>query len=105
MPGLVKMVNGETNGNGKEEWDCPECRERFDKDVDLQVHMKTEHDIEMVIPPGQIKREEEFKEEEEIEEKHNSSFGDEEAMKALAIAAGEARLANFHCDIPVKFFF
>lgn len=105
MPGLVKMVNGETNGNGKEEWDCPECIERFDKDVDLQVHMKTEHDIEMVIPPGQIKREEEFKEEEEIEEKNNSSFGDEEAMKALAIAAGEARLANFHCDIPVKFIF
>ena len=95
------MVNGETNGNCKE-WDCPECRERFDVDIDLQVHMKTEHDIEMVIPPGYIKKEEhEEEEEEEIEEKTNSSFGDEEAMKALAIAAGEARLANFHCDIPV----
>merc|ERR1719244_1623262 len=107
MPGLVKMVTGETNGNAAanaaaaavKDWDCPECKEKFDRDVDLQTHLKSEHDIEMVLPPTSIKEEEDG--EDLLEEmKVSAQMGDEEAIKALAIAAGEARLANFHCDVP-----
>jgi len=97
MPGLLKMVNGEKNGN-QESWDCPECKARFDRDVDLQAHMKDDHDIEMVIPPCSVKEEDE---EDLLEDlKVSAQLGDQEAIKALAIAAGEARLANFHCDVP-----
>ena len=117
MPGLVKMVSGEKNGNRESQqqepaaWDCPECKAKFDRDVDLRTHMKEEHDIEMVIPPGRIKEEEEEGEEEQqnadrkdfLEEmKASAQLGDQEAIKALAIAAGEARLANFHCDFQVS---
>lgn len=107
MPGLVKMVNGESNGN-RREWDCPECKERFQEDVELQTHMKTQHDIEMVLATGGIKTEEVEEEDEEEDEdmvdemRVSAHLGDEEAIKALAIAAGEARLANFHCNVPVN---
>lgn len=61
LPGLVKMsnepalkrtsidnVSSTAPANG---WQCPECKVKFDKDTELQEHMKKEHDIEMVIPP------------------------------------------------------
>ena len=62
--------------------------------------MKDDHDIEMVIPPCSVKEEDE---EDLLEDlKVSAQLGDQEAIKALAIAAGEARLANFHCDVPVS---
>jgi len=132
MPGLVKMVAGETtNGNRKDNavssatnWECPECGEKLDRDVSLQAHLKTEHDIEMVMPPvptisssslsstttspkqamssAQQPVAVKLEDNEELleEMKVSAQRGDEEAIKALAIAAGEARLANFHCDVP-----
>ena len=86
----------------EKDWDCPECKETFDQDVALQAHMKAEHDIEMVLPPDRQAVKQEEDDQELLEEmKISAQQGDEEAIKALAIAAGEARLANFHCDVTV----
>jgi len=61
LPGLVKMANEPAtkrpsidktgSGTPANAWQCPECKIKFDKDTELQQHMKNEHDIEMVIPP------------------------------------------------------
>ena len=57
MPGLVKMVNGNSSNENivkteEKDWDCPECGSKFSLGVELQVHLKSEHNIEMVLPPG-----------------------------------------------------
>ena len=57
MPGLVKMVGDDArNGNGNNEWPCPECDEKFSRGQSLQSHMKSVHEIEMVLPPEESGR-------------------------------------------------
>merc|ERR1719471_1975135 len=52
MPGLVKMVNGNSSNENivktepDRDWDCPECGDKFGKGKELQTHMKTVHNIE-----------------------------------------------------------
>ena len=106
LPGLVKMLAGDRNGNhtpAQTDWECPECKQNFDKDIELQAHMKAQHDIEMVLQPSTDPVKIEAEEDSLLEDmKVSASKGDTEAIKALAMAAGEARLANFHCDVPVS---
>merc|ERR1719187_2393146 len=57
MPGLVKMVGDDArNGNGNNEWPCPECDKKFSRGQSLQSHMKSVHEIEMVLPPEESGR-------------------------------------------------
>lgn len=97
MPGLVKMVNGNSSNENivkteEKEWDCPECSEKFSRGVELQGHMKTVHNIEMVLQSGQ---------EGERTERAVSPprLASEDGLKALALAAGADRLAQFSCDV------
>ena len=81
-------------GNGKRVWECPECEQKFEKGKQLQMHMKSLHNIEMVLPP-------EAPPDAEEERAVSPPVGDaDEGMKALALAAGADRLAMFNCDAP-----
>merc|ERR1719410_122020 len=145
MPGLVKMVNGNGGDENKVEdhdWDCPECSEKFPKGLELQTHMKTVHNIEMVLQPEEMKANNPSESDWECDmcsqvfktegwlQRHKAkihgvnfpggldpllfSNGDhdleravsppmlntEDGLKALALAAGVDRIAQFHCDAP-----
>ncbi len=54
-PALLPLAEDRSRASpsagGADDWECPECSETFVKDTELQVHMKGEHDIEMVLPP------------------------------------------------------
>ena len=103
MPGLVKMVNGNSSNENivkteEKDWDCPECSSKFSRGVELQGHMKTVHNIEMVLPP----EEEKVGERGEREERPGVSpprLSSEDGLKALALAAGADRLAQFSCEV------
>ena len=97
MPVLLKMPHQVLS---HKDWECPECKEKFPKGIELQSHMKNKHDIEMVLPPeesvpgndGEPGRE---------ERPVSPPLGDrDEALKALAMAAGSDRAAMYHCDVP-----
>ena len=97
MPGLVKMVNGNSSNENvvkteEKEWDCPECSDKFPRGVDLQSHMKTVHNIEMVLQAGP----------EGERAVSPPRLASEDGLKALALAAGADRLAQFSCDVPVR---
>ena len=103
MPGLVKMVNGNAineNHPTTPDWDCPECSAKFAAGPELQIHMKSEHNIEMVLQPeeavgvagrggaGQL-----------ASPVSPPMLNSEQGLKALAMAAGADRVtAQFHCD-------
>lgn len=94
MPGLVKVdpAEVEERGGGGRVWECPECVQKFITGRQLQAHMKSLHNIEMVLPP-------EGPPEVEEERAVSPPLGDAgEGMKALALAAGADRLAMFNCD-------
>lgn len=94
MPGLVKMTEAEERMN-RRIWECPECEQKFAEGKELQTHMKSLHNIEMVLPPDNS--------EDSVEEERAVSppTGDaDEGLKALALAAGVDRLAMFHCEAP-----
>ena len=97
MPGLLKMeeaLQEDRVGSGKRVWECPECEQKFEKGKQLQMHMKSLHNIEMVLPP-------EAPPDAEEERAVSPPIGDaDEGMKALALAAGADRLAMFNCDAP-----
>ena len=96
MPGLLKMEEAQEErvGNGKRVWECPECEQKFATGKQLQMHMKSLHNIEMVLPPDAHPDAEE-------ERAVSPPVGDaDEGMKALALAAGADRLAMFNCDAP-----
>ena len=81
-------------GIGKRVWECPECEQKFATGKQLQMHMKSLHNIEMVLPP-------EASHDAEDERAVSPPVGDaDEGMKALALAAGADRLAMFNCDAP-----
>lgn len=97
MPGLVKMVNGNSSNENivkteEKEWDCPECSEKFPRGVELQSHMKTIHNIEMVLQAGP----------EGERAVSPPRLASEDGLKALALAAGADRLAQFSCDVMVR---
>merc|ERR1719412_2542125 len=107
MPGLVKMVNGNSSNDNvvpsskaeDKDWDCPECSEKFPKGVQLQAHMKSVHNIEMVLQPEEAKLATDIK----VESDRAVSpprLSTDDGLKALALAAGVDRLAQYHCDIP-----
>merc|ERR1719195_369085 len=107
MPGLVKMVNGNSSNDNvvpsskaeDKDWDCPECSEKFPKGVQLQTHMKSVHNIEMVLQPEEAKLATDIK----VESDRAVSpprLSTDDGLKALALAAGVDRLAQYHCDIP-----
>ena len=101
MPGLVKMVNGNSSNENivkteEKDWDCPECGSKFSLGVELQVHLKSEHNIEMVLPPGEEKA---GGERPGVSPPRLSS---EDGLKALALAAGADRLAQYSCDVTVR---
>ena len=76
-------------------WECPECEQKFAEGKELQTHMKSLHNIEMVLPPDNPT--------EHVEEERAVSppIGNaDEGLKALALAAGVDRLHMFHCDAP-----
>jgi len=58
MPGLVKMIPKEEGASQLKtetaEWPCPECDEIFVHGITLQTHMKSVHEIEMVLPPEEV---------------------------------------------------
>ena len=97
MPGLLKMEEAQEEdrvGIGKRVWECPECEQKFATGKQLQMHMKSLHNIEMVLPP-------EASHDAEDERAVSPPLGDaDEGMKALALAAGADRLAMFNCDAP-----
>ena len=102
MPGLVKMVNGNSSNENvvkseERDWDCPECSEKFTKGVLLQTHMKTVHNIEMVLQPDEVKNGEGKVDHERAVSPPR--LDNEDGLKALALAAGVDRLAQFHCDV------
>ena len=97
MPGLVKMVNGNSSNENivkteEKEWDCPECSDKFSRGVELQSHMKTIHNIEMVLQAGP----------EGERAVSPPRLASEDGLKALALAAGADRLAQFSCDVMVR---
>jgi DNA-directed RNA polymerase subunit RPC12/RpoP len=92
VPGLVKMDEPEER-LAKRLWECPECEQKFAIGKELQTHMKSLHNIEMVLPPGASEMEE--------ERAVSPPIGDaDEGMKALALAAGADRLSMFNCEAP-----
>jgi len=100
MPGLMKMSPQTPE---QKDWECPECKEKFMKGIELQSHMKNLHDIEMVLPPDEALSDTQEsggapgKEERPV----SPPLGDrDEALKALALAAGSDRAAMYHCDVP-----
>lgn len=96
MPGLVKMPEAEER-SGRRIWECPECEQKFAVGKQLQTHMKSLHNIEMVLPPESAGEGEE-------ERAVSPPVGDaDEGMKALAMAAGADRLALYNCDAPACF--
>ena len=44
------------NHDRNNEWPCPECDEKFSRGQSLQSHMKSVHEIEMVLPPEESGR-------------------------------------------------
>ena len=90
MPGLVKMVNGNSSNENiiKQEpdrdWDCPECGDKFGKGKELQTHMKTVHNIEMVLQPEEAKADA-IRGDGAVSPPRLSS---DDGLKALAMAAG-----------------
>ena len=94
VSGLVKMVNGNSSNDNikteKRDWDCPECDHKFSEGVDLRSHMKSVHNIEMVLQPEEVKNERAVS--------PPRSTGDD-GLQALALAAGVDRLAQYHCDV------
>ena len=97
MPGLVKMVNGNSSNDNvvpsskaeDKDWDCPECSEKFPKGVQLQAHMKSVHNIEMVLQPEEAKLATDIK----VESDRAVSpprLSTDDGLKALALAAGSA---------------
>ena len=95
MPGLVKMVNGNSSHENiiKQEpdrdWDCPECGDKFGKGKELQTHMKTVHNIEMVLQPEEAKLATDIKVESDTAVSP-PRLSTDDGLKALALAAGSA---------------
>ena len=105
MPGLVKMVNGNSSNENlvkseDRDWDCPECSEKFAKGVHLQTHMKSVHNIEMVLQPDEAGKADTKPSSDQDRAVSPPRLDNEDGLKALALAAGADRLAQFHCDIP-----
>lgn len=102
MPGLVKMVNGNSSNENlveDKDWDCPECSEKFSKGVQLQTHMKSIHNIEMVLQPEELRTSDKSNDNDRAVSPPRLDNND--GLKALAMAAGSDRsLAQFHCDVP-----
>ena len=90
MPGLVKMVNGNSSNENviktepDRDWDCPECGDKFGKGKELQTHMKTVHNIEMVLQPEEAKADV-IRGDGAVSPPRLSS---DDGLKALAMAAG-----------------
>ena len=105
MPGLVKMVNGNSSNDNviktepDRDWDCPECGDKFSQGRELQTHMKSVHNIEMVLQPEEA-RPEVTRGEGAVSPPRLAS---DDGLKALALAAGaEGWLGGAHQNTGLK---